>query len=380
MIKIKAIEISHGAKDKKHQLFVGAVKIKDIVDGTKIKVDYWRLEDRGKPDQGYQRIETPSQVKKIKKMVLLEGTNFPTTLLLSYRKLSARMPSYNYDKKLNELQLDEYPIYLVDGQHRAAGIREALNEYTKKDPSLLEKEVGVVVMVGLDKFEEAQYFEIINTTSRPVKTNLANELLVDRAKKFPGLMDGLKNNNQTWMVKGNGIVHKLNELSGSPWYEVVKMPNKKYDKDSKAVAGSGQFLQSLKLPLEQNLRLYKLDESAKIINDYWEVLRDLFPDAFIRPKNYVIQKTTGMFSLHMLLNYIMLKLSFEKKDFSKENFKKYLRQIFKNMNIEGFEEKNDNSRFWQSGNHEGASVYRGQAGFKSLYTRFIDEGTDEDIV
>jgi hypothetical protein len=44
--------------------------------------------------------------------------------------------------------------------------------------------------------------------------------------------------------------------------------------------------------------LYNLDAKVKFLKNYWEALRILMPEAFEEPAEYVVQKTTGVFSLH----------------------------------------------------------------------------------
>ena len=369
-MKLKAIKVNNQKNDK-CEMYLCSITIGDLIDTHQIKVDLWKEEKIGSKDEGYQRSEDRPHVKKIIKSILSDGIDFPTSILLSYRKNGEKMPKFEYDEKKSIIEINEFPIYLVDGQHRTAGIREALKELEKTDKKIRNFEIGAVLLVGLDKYQEMEYFEIINTTSKKVKTELARELLFQRVKNMPGY-DLRANKDKSWVVRGLSIIHELNQREASPWLNRVKMPNKIYDKSENAVAGEGQLLASLKVALESpNIRIKKLDETINIFDDYWKAVRDAFPDAFLRPKKHVIQKTTGFFPLHMIFPQIVAKLLEQRKELSKNNFKNILHQMFENISeIEGFDSENENSRFWQSGKRDGAAMYRGQAGFKQLYDLF----------
>ena len=375
-MKLKAIKVNN-QNNKKCEMYLCSIKVSDLIDGHQIKVDLWREEKISGKNQGYQRSEDRAHVKKIIKSILNNGIDFPTSILLSYRKSGEKMPKFEYDDKKSLIEINEFPIYLVDGQHRTAGIREALIELEKTNEKIKDLEIGAVLLVGLDKYQEMEYFEIINTTSKKVKTELARELLFERVKKMPN-NDLRSNKDKDWVVRGLSIIHELNKRDDSPWFCRIKMPNKIYNKSENVVAGEGQLLASLKVALESpNIRIKKLDEVINIFDEYWKAIRELFPDAFLHPKKHVIQKTNGFFPLHMIFPQVMAKLLEQRKEINKNNFKNILKLIFENVSdIDGFGSENENSKFWQSGKRDGAAMYRGQAGFKSLYDLF-EESLDD---
>lgn len=375
-MKLRAIRVNN-QKNSKYEIYVCSIKIKDLLDPSFIKVDYWKEEKYGKDGQGYQRSENISHVRKIKKSIQNNGIDFPTSILLSCRKGKGGIVDYVYNDEKSCIDLNEYPIYLVDGQHRTAGIREAISELAKEDKNIYNIELGAVLLVGLDKYGEMEYFETINTQAKKVSTDLANELLSERAKSSTDEMSKVVSKNKSWIIRGLSIIHTLNEKKDSPWYHKVKMPNKTYNKTDNAVTGQSQLLQSLKVVLDNGfLKVKKLDEATVIVDDFWSALADIFPDAFLYPKKHVIQKTNGIFSLHMLLNNIMPILLNEKKELTRDNFKEILNNMFASMSIEGYGSENENSKFWQSSNRNGASPYRGQGGFRDLYIRFMEDGFD----
>jgi len=380
-MKLKAFEVNHGSYNERLKLFSCAITARDLVDESQIKVDRWKDSKRNTTDQGYQRDANKGRVKSVAKFVTGHGLDFPTTVLLSYRREGEKMPEYTYNKEKNELEITEYPVYLVDAQHRTAGIREVLEGLVARDPNMGGKELCAVLMVGLDKHEERKYFEIINTTAKGVSQDLGLELLAEGAKNDPEEMERIKAQNKAWAIKGVGIIHTLNELEDSPWNQRIKMPNEEYDKYSQAVAGSAQMVNSLKVVLVNGLLQVKSqEECVRIIDAFWKALRNLFPDALRYPKKHVIQKTTGMFTLHLLLNNLLLRMMTEGKELNEKNFQAVLRELFGRCGnvVVGFGTENENSKFWASGS-DGAAVYRGQAGFKQLYNKLVEEGLDEVV-
>jgi hypothetical protein len=102
----------------------------------------------------------------------------------------------------------------------------------------------------------------------------------------------------------------------------------------------------MKLPSE-DFDTNKLDEClsriSSLLKDYWNSIKDLFPEAFEIPEDYTIQKTVGCYVFHLLFPHIYLLLK-RGGDFSKNNMKKILTKTFKNFTkATGIE---INSEFW----------------------------------
>ena len=47
-----------------------------------------------------------------------------------------------------------------------------------------------------------------------------------------------------------------------------------------------------------DFKAYTSDEIAEFLRRYWAAISELCPEAFERPGDYVLQKTTGLFVLH----------------------------------------------------------------------------------
>ena len=103
-----------------------------------------------------------------------------------------------------------------------------------------------------------------------------------------------------------------------------------------------------------------LDNQAEFITDilvaYWRAIRNVVPDAFAEPGEYVIQKTPGLFSLHYLLQDPLLSNIWRgRRDWDEATFQEF---------IEVSPEIAD-PHFWHKGSGR-ASAYGSMKGFKEL--------------
>ena len=96
------------------------------------------------------------------------------------------------------------------------------------------------------------------------------------------------------------------------------------------------------------------EHAAMLLDRYWEAIRNVFPEAFENPEEYVIQKTPGVFSLHAIAIFVF-DVARQNGEISTEMIQEIIAPMKK---IEG------GSYFWKSDNVEGASQYGSQKGFK----------------
>jgi hypothetical protein len=69
-------------------------------------------------------------------------------------------------------------------------------------------------------------------------------------------------------------------------------------------------------------------ELARVLGDYWNAICDLIPNAFGDRNDYVIQKTPGVFALHMLLAKPVLRDMYQaRRPYTKDDFKIMLEPI-----------------------------------------------------
>ena len=156
-------------------------------------------------------------------------------------------------------------------------------------------------------------FRIINGTAKSVRTDLVNSILTAIAEEQGA--DAIPEKDQ-WKVVVTKTVDALNRRDDSPWQDILLMPDEVgVSANSGKITRATSAITSIRVIynwLEQFgfLSGKSLDARAKYLADllvaYWRAIRNVVPEAFSEPADYVIQKTPGLFSLHYLLRDTLL--------------------------------------------------------------------------
>lgn len=342
-----AIEFNQNGK----VIYITSLPAKVVIDLHKI--DIWKpeLSEEEIDKQGYQRSPITSHYTKVARYLNDDrGAILPTAILMSARKNI----TFKKHEKSNtgELFLDKSDdLFIVDGQHRIYGIRHAIEEFGRKD--LENFPLPVVIMGGVDKIDEVKQFFIVNSTQKRVRTDLAERLLKMIASRDPKERERLKMTGRDWKLIAIKIIDELYNDINSVWYQRIKRPNQPPRPES--IASEGSFTTSLK-PLLTMFGKSKTDETlVEWVKSFWNALKELMPEAFEDPREFVIQKTPGIYSLHMVLPEIIL-YCIEHGGVSKDSIKKLL---------EKDQEHFADPDFWKSGG-EGAAMFNSMGAFKML--------------
>ena len=286
-MKIKGLTVKQGDAT----LYVGTMKVKDILGEG--QVDMFVV---GHPD-GYQRALSMARARAFGRFIDSGGLS-PSSILLNLR-----------DGEVTEhpegtLNLPEgVTVWIVDGQHRIEGLRFAV----QRDPALNDLEFPVVIMNQRSSYEEAKQFVIINKTQKGVRTDLAERFLMQAIKqegrdkllaiRDAGALRGILKDIE-WVTKAIEIADILNGDKKHPWYGRIRLPNE--PKNGTTVAQKS-FTDSLEPVLKDSFFQGKnVQPIALALENYWDAIYELCEAAFESPKEYVIQKTTGVFVLHKI--------------------------------------------------------------------------------
>lgn len=295
-MEIKSVEfLQHG-----QLMYVGAVKARELAEGLKrqnIKVDVWTPDN----PEGYQRQHSKSRSMEFAGFIAAKNVS-PASILLSIRGEDAKKILYN-DGRLKIP--DDVTIYLCDGQHRSWGFVYCMDEL-KSLPD--DFEIPVTVILVDNAFDEAKQFVIINKTQKGVRTDLAEKFLVQAVQRegLSTIMEEVSKGalpkkifkDIEWKPKAVETAEKLNSDSASVWYGRIGQPNVS---SPSASIKQKSFTDSLAPILtHEEFRDQDVNTLLKILNNYWNAIRRLMPDAFENPKDYVVQKTTGAFVFHKL--------------------------------------------------------------------------------
>jgi DGQHR domain-containing protein len=349
-----------GSDDK--QIFITNIKVSDLIDEYQFKVDFWDPREKDSDKQGYQRVPAPSHFHKIGKYVEDEGSILPGAILISARK-GENQVAFTPRGAGNDgsLSMEKPPFWIIDGQHRVAGLRYAINELGVKQ--WLDKEIPVVLLANFTKLEEIAQFKTMNSTAKKVDTGLAQQLLLLRAQKDDKFRKSLKLQGEDWKIRALKLLEMLNENEDSPWYSRIILPNS--NKVGGAIMRQNSFITSLK-PLYVGGAFEftrNLDNEYEIVRNYWLALKKKFPASFVMPAESVIMKTPGVFSLHALLRAILQRKGMEKEAISVEGFCRTIDKVF--------EGETGDDYFWSTDNTTGAALYGSMRGFRILSDQFI---------
>ena len=309
--------------------------------------------------QGYQRIPIASHFTKVAKYIIEKDAILPTAVLISARNKIDFKPTDNTDMGEIDLSKDS-GLYIVDGQHRIWGLKHAIEEFDREE--LKKFILPVVIMNQVEKLDEVKQFYIVNSTQKRVRTDLAEMLLKIIVSKDPRERQKLKQAGKDWKLIAIRIIESLSSDKNSVWYQRIKKPNQPSKPD--AIVSSGSFSASLR-PIIVMFGRSKPDMTiTEWVKSFWAALKDLMPEAFEQPKNYVIQKTPGIYSLHMIVPDIVL-YCIERSGVNKDSIKEVLSRD---------EQHFHDPEFWKSGG-DGAALYTGMGAFKALADEFR-EGLD----
>lgn len=346
-----------------HRLFSCVFPARDLVRLT--TVDHYRS-DMPPEDQtqGYQRPPERSRITRIGSYLLKELGDglFPTALVLA-----ARQP-IPYDPVRRQIRLSpKHPLQVIDGQHRVEGLRYVIEE--KGHDEFADYPVPAIIVELADRTTEMNQFRIINGTAKSVRTDLVNAILTATATTRGD--EAIKDTDR-WKVVVTKAVDALNREVGSPWIDRIAMPDELGLKTARGkIVRATSFMTSLKpvytwmkgLGFFSNM---STDEEAAmlvtVLKDFWNALAQVNPGSFETPQDYVIQKTPGIFSLHILLHEGILPVTWHaRRPWSLGTFVDLLKES----------PEITDARFWHVAEGR-ASAYGSFKGFRDLADLLIE--------
>lgn len=368
-MKIEALRIRQG----KWTLYVTTLPARWLADvGAKGNVDVDVLKEAGKPEtdpekllkMGYQRLPSKSHYQKLKSYFDLykEDAILPTSIILNSRNPSSLLFNPADDSSEHGflvLKKESLPLMIVDGQHRILGLKYMLENAGKS--TISDVRMPVTIIEGLSKVLEVSQFYTINTAAKKVPVDLADRLLNAVGRKEPRIFERLKASNRKWRIDALHIIDLVTAERSSIWHGKVRFSNSPPSKDH--IASQGMLVNSIKV-LVQHLKIdNRQDEQiAQFINDSWFALKTILPEAFKEPKKYVIQRTSGVWPIHLVLPYIHSECV-RKGEFGVD----YIARVF-----ERDQEHFGDVSYWEAMNLNGAALFTSQGSFRLLKSAILD--------
>jgi len=316
-------------------LYATALRAGDLV--ARARVDVW---SPANPD-GYQRLVSVRRTGELA-WYLMEGEAvFPTSVLLSVRRdVTFREETEVDGQTLGVLQIpDGEPLWVIDGQHRVEGIRGAM-ERGQRD--LEDYQVPVVIFVNPEKINEVRWFYLVNSRAKRVPTDIADRVLqrtlheVGKAGLKAAESSQTKRGEKAVLqAKATDVVDYLRERC-PVWKGRIEVPGE--PKPSPYAVRQHTVVASLLEGVfkDPTLGRFETDSVAQLLDDYWCAIGRVYQEAVANPSQYSIQKTPGLYSLHMIFPDVFERCR-EVRDYSREK----MEEILNHLAAEGVD-----SSFW----------------------------------
>lgn len=283
----KMIESTEGfvVRQNGHESYVVKFKAGDLVNHIEVAQC-----DPTTPE-GYQRPESKKRVAEIGSYVD-EGGEIPPALVLSSRKKPVAFGKGRFGWLV--------PLFAIDGQHRGAGLRKAI----EKNPKLANFEIACVIKAGLSVEEEAQLFAIINRTQVKVSNNLTQAIKYTLSKTQEGkdllaetptsITADPKND---WEIRAYRLAYFLNTDGGivptqNPLQGRIKLVTSTSDGTQKNAVTQGTMLRSLEYVVQDD----EIDGRSvgKFLSAYWRGVALTYPKAIASPSDHTVVRTLGV--------------------------------------------------------------------------------------
>lgn len=331
--------------------------------------------------EGYQRNLAQGRIKRVA-AYYERGGLMPNPLMLNIRdsdmprvRVDAASLASAFEQARNHggnwtgsgtLQLPRsLTMWLYDGQHRTAAMVELLANAREQYQNF---PVPVAITLGLSRIDEAREFYELNTNAVAVQTDLAWTLLTSLAEGDEALRLSLVERDRDWLIAGEQVVSELDRLDG-PWRGRFLNVNTRKQKRDGTLVRRSQFVRSLRPVLEiPLLRGAQPSEIAQLVNAHWLGLADALPEAFADPASYVLQKGTGINTIHALLPQVIEVIRCRGRKLSDPgahaDVLKGLRQLRGYAVVNGTQAEIQGAEFWRA--NSVAATFSGNSGKRKI--------------
>jgi DGQHR domain-containing protein len=350
-IKFEGVEIQQNGL----RMFVGYMSVGDLLAVS--DVDVWHKEDE--KDTGYQRTPERARARAVAKFLMEDGPAvMPLSVLLSYRGQFGQELTVGVGAHRSICFAPGSVLWQVDGQHRLSGFRVAIQEEGRID--LAGYPLPVVIVENMSETQEAEQFRVINETAKKVRTDLARRILLQKARESG--QGRIIKMGRLWEVKATDVLELLAVREDSPWHGRIQRPNDKHLKEH--VVKELSFSNSLRPVVnDPNFRRRSATDLAKWLCEYWQAWQELVPEAFDNSSQYVLLKTPGVFSLHMLAPVVFALLIESGLEINRTELRSILGDL----------DEYATAQYWDADNSQGASAFGSMKGFGILFDLMLEQ-------
>lgn len=216
-----------------------------------------------------QRVLNTRRISSIKEFTLAGG-HYPASIVLNWVTEEDSLTVTDHGLLVPEI---ERSAQLIDGQHRVAGLKAAMDERRE----IADLQVPVAFYQGLSTKECADIFLAINTEQKPVPRTLvfdlygiADEHIIDAAA-----------------ARARDIAMALNDEDDSPYFEQIKLPGSPRRKGGIALSTAVSAIKPLveeKGDFEQR-NIFELETQKKLIKNLFVAIRGKYGDKWEEKEN-----------------------------------------------------------------------------------------------
>lgn len=299
-LQLKAQKFSHNNID----FFLTLISAEDLT-----KITYVARRGVDQEQGAIQRILNKSRIRGIRDF-LLDGGFFPNNLILNVIEDGNLL----FDENTNTVSLSnvERIAQLIDGQHRAEGLKEAI----KNDENIKYLQIPVVLSNNITTELCAEIFISINTEQKTVPKSLIYDLY--------GLMN--ISSRDYSIARGTDIATKLNQEDNSPYQGYIKFPGARKFKGGIQLS---TFVNTLKPLVKTNGEFQKyslstLENQIRVLINYFSSIQSCYGENWYSLKNPFIYASGFSASIELFIERI-LPYCYSKKVFTEEYFKEIVR-------------------------------------------------------
>ena len=348
-------------------LYVAAMTLAQL--RNHVRVDMW---SPANPD-GYQRPLVDRRLKDLARYVQEEEGILPTSVLVGARPDDEpRIEPAGFDDNDNGVSVGELMIpdgadlWIVDGQHRYFGVNYA---YERGVTKLESYPFPVCVLWDFERYAEMVHFNIINTRQRKMSTDIVDRHLV-QIKKVKGtdmIAAGPRGEREYLRANATEVIDLLNDEPGV-WQFQIAIPGVP-GRDGGLVRQHAMVVSIEPFLKDPWVKARSNEQRTKVLVNFWDAAKEVWPEAFDSPKEYRVQATVGVYSLHLLLPVIVHRC-LEDRDLSKER----MLRLLEDMNI--------SSDFWHKEHGDPRTLGTGMGSMRALAQYLIEilpESSESDV-
>lgn len=278
-------------KQKEHTF-----RLTSLPAGLLTRISYAAVRRKDTEEGAVQRILNSARISGIKDFALKMG-DFPAAIVLNWVDGEIQEKG-----NLIEIPDKEKVAQIIDGQHRVAGLKQAIDE----NPQAADYEIPVAIYEGLDTANSARIFISINTEQRPAPKSLVFDLYGVSASD---LMDPAA-------IRASDIISFLGS-EAQPYFGWIKLPNQERQRGGVALSTAVTAIKPLvdSKGIMEQVGISELEMQKAIFSNYFSAIQSAYGlnwndrgNAFIYASGFI--GAVDFFKTHMF-DYCKGKGSFE---------------------------------------------------------------------